>query len=83
VTQQAAKMKSMLSSSDGEAASIVDIWKAQGGPPIPSLTLPPIEVKQEKDYINEAEYYIKEEEDYAKEKEDYIKEKNPAYRSWE
>jgi hypothetical protein len=64
----------MLSNTDGEAASIVDLWKAQGGPPIPSLTLPPIEDKQEKDYINEAEYYIKEEEDYAKEEEDYIKE---------
>jgi hypothetical protein len=42
---QRARSRSELSSNDkAAAAGIVDLWRGQGGPPVPSLTTPPLEV---------------------------------------
>jgi hypothetical protein len=59
---QRARSKSELSQQDKMAAvSIVDLWRRQGGPPVPNLSSPPLEVEASQP---RAEVYDQGEDDY-------------------
>jgi hypothetical protein len=59
---QRARSRSELSQQDKMAAvSIVDLWRTQGGPPVPNLSLPPLKVEASQP---RAEVYDQGEDDY-------------------